>query len=485
MDLAAVIIGGGPAGAVVGRLLATWGHSALVLEKDNGATGSRRGFSESIPPSARKLLDRSGVLADVDAAGFFRSTGNTVWWGSDERRVEQFAGDPPHGLQVFRPDFDRVLRASAETAGATVRTGCTVRTVDVDADGARVVYERNSARYVARARFVIDCSGRAGVLARRHRIPGVRTYALIGSWHTDHSWNLPDDTHTVVEAFPDGWAWSVPHAAAQRHVGVMFDGSSPAGGRRALVDAYRATLARTTHLARHLESATLHGVSACDASTYSSSQYGGGAFLLAGDAGSFIDPLSSFGVKKALGSAWLASVVVNTCVRHAERQPAALDFFADWERDVSASYAERSRAFARTAAERHATPFWTRRATADVAPRPRTATVDERSMRAAFEQIQQADGLDVTLDAQLRLERRPVVKDREIVIEEALPSGIRFVNNVDLLTLGRLAGQCRQVPELFEAYCRAAQPVPLPNVLTGLSLLVAKGFLVGKDMVRC
>ena len=34
--------------------------------------------------------------------------------------------------------------------------------------------------------------------------------------------------------------------------------------------------------------------------------------LLAGDAGSFIDPLSSAGVKKALASAWLAAVAVST-----------------------------------------------------------------------------------------------------------------------------------------------------------------------------
>jgi hypothetical protein len=48
--------------------------------------------------------------------------------------------------------------------------------------------------------------------------PGHRTYALVGVWERD-TWDLPDDTHTVVETFEDGWAWSVPISATVRHIG--------------------------------------------------------------------------------------------------------------------------------------------------------------------------------------------------------------------------------------------------------------------------
>ena len=61
-------------------------------------------------------------------------------------------------------------------------------------------------------------------------------------------------------------------------------------------------------------------------------RYAGPRFLLAGDAGSFIDPLSSFGVKKALASAWLGAIVVHTRLAHADRETLASDFFSDWER---------------------------------------------------------------------------------------------------------------------------------------------------------
>ncbi|HEV3057581.1 MAG TPA: hypothetical protein VGY48_04995, partial [Vicinamibacterales bacterium] len=254
----------------------------------------------------------------------------------------------------------------------------------------------------------------------------------------------------------------------------------------ALSDAYRAELARTAQLERHLAAGALERVWACDASTYTASDYAGERFLLVGDAGSFIDPLSSFGVKKAMASAWIAAIVVNTCLAHDERRRDALAFFSSWERDVNARYAVRSREFARAAAARHPSPFWTRRAHAEVAePAQDDAAAQDAATVAALHQIQQSDELNFMLDERVAHEHTAVIRGREIVMEEALPAGLRFHQNVDLIVLARLAGRYRHVPDLVEAYCRTSRPVPLPNVLGGLSLLVAKGFLIKKDVVRC
>jgi 2-polyprenyl-6-methoxyphenol hydroxylase-like FAD-dependent oxidoreductase len=496
VDVSAVIIGGGPAGAVAGRLLAAWGHRVVVLEQDPATTSpASRGRAESIPPSTRKLLAQVGVLEAVDAKGFYQSSGNTVWWGTDDCRVERFGeGRAPGltgltGLQVFRPDFDRVLQASATAAGADVRRGARARAVDLDGDVARVDCEHEGRRSTLSTRFVLDCSGRSGVVARRFRVPGLRTCALVGAWRTSSTargWELPDDTHTVVEAYDRGWAWSVPVSGTTRHAGVMIDGPSLRRGASALSDAYRGELARAVQLERHLVAGALECVWACDASTYIASEYAGENFLLVGDAGSFIDPLSSFGVKKAIASAWIAAIVVNTCLAHHDRRPDALAFFSSWERDVNARYALRSREFARAAAARHPHPFWTRRALAEVAePAQGDAVAQDAATAAALHQIQQSDELDFTLDERVAHERAAVIRGREIVMEEALPAGLRFHQNVDLLVLARLAGRYRHVPDLVEAYCRASPPVPLPNVLGGLSLLIAKGFLIKKDVVRC
>src|SRR5690349_14342981 len=217
----AVVIGGGPAGTVAARLLASWGHSVLLLTK---AIDRARGLGESLPPSTRKLLATAGVLDELERAGFYRTTGNTVWWGSRERRVETFElSGEASGFQVFRPDLDQLLRESAARAGVRVVEDAAVRQVDES----RVEYEQQGARHQVTGGFVLDCSGRAGVIARqgfRRYEPGGRMQAFIGIWERAAGWDhLPDETQTLVETYPDGWSWSVPLSRSTRHIAAMLD----------------------------------------------------------------------------------------------------------------------------------------------------------------------------------------------------------------------------------------------------------------------
>jgi hypothetical protein len=98
------------------------------------------------------------------------------------------------------------------------------------------------------------------------------------------------------------------------------------------------------------------------------------------------------------------------------------------------------------------------------------------AMQRALEGLRERSSIDFRLADGIRLEKRPVIRGREIVLEESF-AGMKFAANVDLVTLARLACDHRNVPALVDAYCRTHGPVPLPNVLAGLSLLVAKGIL--------
>jgi len=477
----AIVLGGGPAGSAVGRLLSSWGHSVLLLDKPGP---SSRSLAESLPPSTQKLLAQIGVLDAVEREGFVRATGNTVWWASGDRRVEPFgAAREAMGYQVQRSSFDRVLRDCARSAGVDVRADARIRDVRLGDDRPAVVtFDERGRRCTATGRFVLDCSGRAGLVGRQFRRaePGYRTCALVGVWSAPAGWDLPDETHTVVETYDEGWMWSVPTSAATRHVGAMVDRAAPsAAGTGALEGVYRAEIAKARHLARLLESATLQRVWACDASLYSSAQYGGRQFLLIGDAGSFIDPLSSFGVKKALASAWLGAIAVHTSLTHPDRHDVALEFFSQWERDVYADNLNRSREFARAAQARHPRAFWTARAATgtDAEDRRQGREVRPPDVQAAFDRFKQASSMQLTLAAGVRVEPRPVIRDHEIVLENAFVDAVRFVGNVDLVKLADIACRHTGVPDVFEDYCRTCGPVPLPSVVSGLSLLVAKGIL--------
>jgi hypothetical protein len=255
----------------------------------------------------------------------------------------------------------------------------------------------------------------------------------------------------------------------------------PEGGTpRALDDAYHDEMAKTTQLGQRLRGASLHHVFACDASLYQATTYAGPHFMLIGDAGSYIDPLSSFGIKKALASAWLGAIVAHTRLAHPERETLACEFFSDWERRTYAAHLHRSREFARAACAEHASPFWTTRAEVEIDGPDEAEPVDLRrdpDVQRAFEAFKAASRIDLTLADGIRFEPRAVIRGREIVLEEALEGGLRFAGNVDLVTLARMACEHQHVPDLFDAYCQRHAPVPLPNLVAGLSLLVARGIL--------
>ena len=505
----AVVIGGGPAGSAIARLLAQWGHPVRLLTR---TADPARGAAESLPPSIRKLLAKVGVLDAIDRADFYRTTGNTVWWGQREGHVERFsavAGDAPEavnsGYQVLRPELDRLLLTTAADAGVDVTCDAHVHRVHLagsdryDDSGrgadARVDYhcERQPATTIS-CRFALDCSGRAGVIARqgfRRHQPGYRTQAFIGVWQSASGWKLPDETHTLVETYEDGWAWSVPLSATLRQVGVAVDGGTTRIRRGpTLHGTYRAEIGKTRELSTLMSGATLDRVWACDASLFSAHRYAGSQCLLVGDAASSIDPLSSFGVKKALASAWVGAVAIHTCLRHPDRQPVALEFFSNWERQAYGASLRRSVEFAREAYSRHPHPFWAARAgvhvDAAVEEVDEDALLRAPEVRLAFERLKAAPSVDLALSKRVTLKKRPLIRDREIELEHAFslpeaPDGLRFLAGIDLLKLGELACHHRQVPDLFEAYCRTCGVVPLGSLLSTLSVLMAKGILSARE----
>ncbi|HEY9225544.1 MAG TPA: tryptophan 7-halogenase, partial [Gemmatimonadaceae bacterium] len=259
-----VVLGGGPAGSAAARLLATWGHSvALVARPPRQAS-----LAESLPPSCTKLFEQIGIQHLIDDAGFLRASGNTVCWANGEPRVEHFAAGVA-GYQVARDAFDALLLAAARTTGVTIHEAI-VRGVARDGDVWRV--STDSAADL-RARWVFDATGRTGVLARRglrRSESGGRTFAVVGVWERDDGWPVDDETHTLVESYSGGWAWSVPVSATRRFVTVMLDPAvTELPGRSRLAAAYGAELANTMMLRRLVDGARLVADPwGCDASPY-------------------------------------------------------------------------------------------------------------------------------------------------------------------------------------------------------------------------
>lgn len=466
-----LVIGGGPAGCTAARLLALWGHPVRLVTKPH-ATGAT-GLAESLTPSCGKFFDLLGIRDAIDAAGFVPTTGNTVWWGSRTPRVEAFANGA-WGWQVTAPRLEGVMRTAAAEAGAAIEE--------------RVLTPDEAAAWPAR--FRIDCSGRTGLLARarggRIAEPGHRTVALSAIWHRESPWPLPEPSHTLIESYTDGWAWSVPIDRARRAVAVMVDPqtSALARGDGALAT-YLAELQKTTRFRELLASAVHEGAPVgWDASMYHSTRYAGDDWLVAGDAASFVDPLSSAGVKKALASGWLAAIAVHTSLTRPAMGAAARQFFADREAEMYASFLLLTRYYLSEAAADQAQPFWAERAEAREVDERREQQARERAaVTAAYERLKAAPTLALRRGPGVRLEPRPAIAGAEIVMEprlvtDAEPGGVRFLFDVDMVSLAELAPDFGQVPELYEALVSRVGPTDLPAFLTALATAVARGWLV-------
>jgi len=197
-----------------------------------------------------------------------------------------------------------------------------------------------------------------------------------------------------------------------------------------------------------------------------------------GDAATFIDPLSSFGVKKALTSGWLAAIVVHSILDSPTMQDVALEFFDSRERQVANSFRRQAARYAEDAGARH--PFWQARAALG---QPDDENEDEHAaVMAALRDLQQRPSLSVIQGDEVTIIRRPLIRGRRLVMEDHVslpswPDGVRYIRNVDVLLVLRLALQHRDVGDLYEHVVRVQPGVDLPDVLGVLATLLARGAL--------
>ncbi|HUU35309.1 MAG TPA: tryptophan 7-halogenase [Vicinamibacterales bacterium] len=458
-----LVVGGGPAAGTAARLLSQWGRAVVVVAKPEGSDPE---LPESLTPSCRKFFELMGISAAIDAAGFVRSSGHTVWWGDDTPRCEPFA-DGARGWQATTGRLGRVMLDAAAAAGAQVQRA-TLSAGEILAWPAA---------------YRLDCTGRSGVLARvlggRTYEPGHRTVALVGVWRQPGGWALDNPTHTLLESYEDGWAWSVPVDEERRALAVMVDPKTTAlakGDGAAAV--YLGEMAKTGRLAEIFRGAELQQRPVgWDASMYSVERPAGDTWLLVGDAASFVDPLSSAGVKKAMASGWLAAVTVNTALGSPALKDTAFAHYAARERETYHQFLALTRKYLLDGAPDAENPFWADRG----APPP--GDDDRLGVLSAWERIKNAGELRFRPGPGVQVADRPALRERELVLEPRLvdaltPEGVRFVDGVDVVWISLMAPGFRQVPDVFDAYVREVEPVALPSFLKALSTVVAKGWLL-------
>ena len=216
-----LVIGGGPAGATVGALLAGQGRDVVVLEK---AHHPRFHIGESLLPANVQLFDRLGLREQIERMGMRKYGVEFVSPTHDHVSMVEFSEamdkSMPYAWQVRRSEMDELLFRHATAKGARTVEGCRVRDVQFDADGATVQAELDDgARRTWRARFVVDASGRDTFLANKFKSkqknPKHNSSALFGHFTGARRLEGKLEGNITIFWFDHGWFWFIPLASTR------------------------------------------------------------------------------------------------------------------------------------------------------------------------------------------------------------------------------------------------------------------------------
>lgn len=332
-----LVIGGGPAGATIGALLAQQGHKVAILEKEHHP---RFHIGESLLPANLALFEKLGVGEAIKGIGIEKWGAEFVSpWHANKSETFQFADawdkSMPFSYQVRRSQLDEILIRNAARLGAQVVEGCRVRDVAFapDNSGATVHAQHEDGRIQHwHARFVVDASGRDTLLGKqfgiKRRNPRHNSSALYAHFTGATRHPGRDEGNITIFWFDHGWFWLIPLADGATSIGAVVWPHYLKSRTQPVKDFFLDTIAMCPALAERLAHATLSTeVEATGNFSYACDRTHGSNYLLIGDAFTFIDPVFSSGVMLAMQGGFFGAQTVNTCLRDPARAASALAHF--------------------------------------------------------------------------------------------------------------------------------------------------------------
>ena len=355
-----VILGAGPAGAT----------TALALRKSHphlSVVMIEACDFQTIRPGEILSSDAVPIMQQLDVLNFFMEQ-NHPQVPIETAHCSNSAGAPdfPGGISnnggwhLDRARFDGMLAGYAAASGVSF-IRATMTEAHFLADGSwQLVAQSSLTSHTLSAAFVVDATGRSARFATEIGVPQMAHDTLVGVVRVIGSeYAGQADYGTLIEPFEHGWWYSAP--TADRRLAVV-----------AMTDADISKRLQLTHIAQwaeHLQASPLTrervanlkikgDLSVCAAHTRNLSNCFGKNWLAVGDAAASVDPISSYGILRALRFGIHASDAIGG---HFRRQESSLE---NYEALVQAEFENNTNLCSETYRSESRwknAPFWQRR----------------------------------------------------------------------------------------------------------------------------
>jgi len=305
------IIGGGPSGCALATLLKRKGFNVAVfyLEKRPEII-----VGESLLPAIIPLLRKLGVEDEVKSYSTYKP-GASVWVNKDEEATSPFSfgggGLPPYAYNVPRLKFDKTIFDLAVREGVTFFNH--VAKIEKTGNGdelklAEETIEATGDYFKGQPDLIVDATGRSRTISRLLDIPtreGERKDIAVFAHLSNAEKIEPYNIH--LHRLEHGWTWRIP-LPDRTSVGVVIDPkhlSKYGATREEQYDNILKTDETLVKFTQHAKRET--GVVQYNNYQLISQKMYGKNWLLAGDAGGFLDPIFSSGLFLAIKSSFSAA----------------------------------------------------------------------------------------------------------------------------------------------------------------------------------
>jgi flavin-dependent dehydrogenase len=317
-DCDVLVIGGGPAGSTASAFLARQGRSVMMLERD---CHPRFHIGESLLPANMPILERLGVLDAVREIGVLKLGADFPTADGRGFNVFRFSralgSTPGFAFQVKREEFDQLLFRHAAAQGADARENVRVRELEFTSSGVTARAQLvDGTTLIVRARYLIDATGRDAFLGGRLRLRRKHARHQSAALFAHYRGVVPrdgDDAGNIsIYSHDNGWAWMIPLREGAFSVGIVADPWLLKSRRESPEDFLNKVLCEIPGAKERMAGAVIIGnLHATGNYSYLCKGLTGPRWMMAGDAGAFVDPIFSTGVYLAMRSAERAAQIVD------------------------------------------------------------------------------------------------------------------------------------------------------------------------------